>query len=216
MASEISRPGAPASAKFMAWAILNGKSLAWANEKYEKSSSGRDFHPKNILAWTSSNGKFLGSFGFRVFLVLGGEEAASRHRLNTSPLFFQAALPRGVRFLRVFRRRVHWATHRFISKNKRFFYASFVFFSFFFQAALPRGVMFLRVFRRRVHWAGHRFIRKNKRFFYSSFVFFLIFFFPGCAPSGCEIFASFRRRVHWAGHRFITKNKSFFYSSFFF
>ena len=59
MAPEISRPGAPASAKFMAWAILNGKSLAWTNEKYEKSSSGRDFHPKNLPAWTIFNGKFL-------------------------------------------------------------------------------------------------------------------------------------------------------------
>ena len=58
-APEISRPGAPASAKFMAWGILNGKSLAWANEKYEKSSPERDFHQKNLLAWTSSNGKFL-------------------------------------------------------------------------------------------------------------------------------------------------------------
>ena len=52
-------PPRGASAKFMAWAILNGKSLAWANEKYEKSSSGRDFHPKNLLAWTIFNGKFL-------------------------------------------------------------------------------------------------------------------------------------------------------------
>ena len=68
-APEIPRPGAPASAKLMAWAILNGKSLAWANEKYEKSSPGRDFHPKNALAWTSSNGKFLRSFGFRVWRI---------------------------------------------------------------------------------------------------------------------------------------------------
>ena len=68
-APEISRPGAPASAKLMAWAILNGKSLAWASEKYEKSSPGRDFHPKNALAWTSSNGKFLRSFGFRVWRI---------------------------------------------------------------------------------------------------------------------------------------------------